>query len=116
MKKIEVELLGEEINANVLRVPYRRFPGILIQGDSLSILNSTAERLLTALCAGSTEDATDEASALFRLLGQYKGAYEDAMRRAGLELPYFSRSRAATEERRKQLLLDLLNWTSPMSA
>jgi hypothetical protein len=88
MKRVEVDLLGDAVNAVVLRVPGRRFPGIVIQGDSLSILQSTVERLVAALADARLSDATDEAVELRELLKGYKHAYEEAMTAAGLALPY----------------------------
>jgi hypothetical protein len=91
MKKIEVEVVGEAVNAAVVRLHGRRFPGIVIQGDSLGNLCAIAERLVVALSDGRAEDARDEASEVRELLSGYRSAYEDAMRQAGLELPYASK-------------------------
>jgi hypothetical protein len=35
VKKIEVEVLSEAVNAPVLQLRSREFPGVLIQGDTL---------------------------------------------------------------------------------
>ena len=91
MKKLEVELLGDRVNAIVVKLPERHFPGIVIQGDSLQNLNVIAAKLLAALSDGRLEDASDEASEISVLLSGYVRAYEDAMREAGLPLPYPSR-------------------------
>ncbi|MEU4715885.1 hypothetical protein AB0F73_19800, partial [Micromonospora purpureochromogenes] len=51
MERIEVDL-HERGNAAVLRLPPRRFPGVLIQGDSLSVLREDVELVRAALRAG----------------------------------------------------------------
>lgn len=88
--KIEVELVGDAVNAAVVKLPWRRFPAVLLQGDSLGNLTATAERLVAALAEGRTGDAGEEASEVRDLLNGYKRAYEHAMGQAGLELPYSS--------------------------
>jgi hypothetical protein len=40
MERVEAELFTDGGNNAVVRLPGRRFPGVLIQGDSLSILRS----------------------------------------------------------------------------
>jgi hypothetical protein len=88
MKKVEVELVGDVINAAVVKLPGRRFPGVVIQGDSLGNLNAITKRLVAALSDGRVEDARDEATEIQELLSGYKHVYEDAMNQAGLALPY----------------------------
>lgn len=56
MKKVELELYSEASNYAIVRVPERRFPGIVIQGDSLSILHSTARELSLRLQQLGIED------------------------------------------------------------
>jgi hypothetical protein len=90
MASIQVELFGDEINANVIRTPGRKFPGIVIQGDSLSVLTSFAKSLVTSLANGEIAQASEDASELCELLNGYKSAYERALEKAGLELPYRS--------------------------
>ena len=38
MKRVEIEILSESPNCPVVRIPGRKFPGIVVQGDSLKIL------------------------------------------------------------------------------
>jgi hypothetical protein len=47
----EVEIYSYEVNRVVLRVPWRRYPGILIQGDELSELGGQADRVSAWLLA-----------------------------------------------------------------
>lgn len=68
--------------------PAASFPGLVIQGDSLGNLQSLVEGIVAAIEEARLEDARDEAAELHALVTGYKRAYEDAMRAAGLELPY----------------------------
>ncbi|MBN4050333.1 hypothetical protein JYT28_01105 [Desulfobulbus sp. AH-315-M07] len=88
MNQVEMEVLGEEVNAVVIRHPSRRFPGVLIQGDTLHILSSTALLIVKALNEGSVDEALGEAQELSEVLAGHLAAYERAMRREGLALPY----------------------------
>lgn len=88
MKTQNIELIGDAVNAAVLKLPTRAFPGVLIQGDSLSILHRTAERALDALTDDESAEAREHLIELHRLLTGYRAAYERAMREAGLSLPY----------------------------
>lgn len=45
MKTVEIELYSEASNNAIVRVPGRSFPGVVIQGDSLSILHENAKTL-----------------------------------------------------------------------
>jgi hypothetical protein len=89
MKRIEVKIVGmEAANAAVLKLPWRMFPALALQGDSLAILTALADDLLSALAEGRLEDARGEAAEISEVLHGYRRAYEEAMRDAGLELPY----------------------------
>lgn len=87
-RKLEVEVFADVTNCPVLRHPGRHFPGVLIQGDSLESLHATSRAAIAALDAGRLEEAKDELDALREQLADYKAVYEDALRRAGMRLPY----------------------------
>ena len=44
VKTIEVDALTDQGNYAVIRLPERKFPGVVVQGDSLSILISNLRR------------------------------------------------------------------------
>ena len=46
---IEVDLLTSPGNYAIVRMPGRRFPGVVMQGDSLSILAYDAQEIAVAL-------------------------------------------------------------------
>ncbi len=88
MNKIQVELVGDAINGPVIKLDGRRFPGILLQGDSLANLCAVAQNVIAALSDGRIQSACEEATELSDQLSSYKRAYESAMTSDGLELPY----------------------------
>ena len=60
MERVEVELFTPQHNDAVLRLAGRRFPGVLIQGDSLHALTEDVQRALHALDNGDVAEAQDE--------------------------------------------------------
>lgn len=88
MKHADVEVLGDAVNAGVIRLPGRTYPGILLQGDSLNALRASVARTIDALRAGRADDAESELVDLLWTLRQYQLAYEGALESAGLPLPY----------------------------
>lgn len=93
VKNINIEVISEATNASVVRLPQRRFPGIVIQGDSLAVLVATTERAASALRCKNMDEALDELRELTELLGAYQREYENALAAEGLELPYGTASR-----------------------
>jgi hypothetical protein len=89
VKQVTMDLIDDRPNASVLRHPQRRFPGVLIQGDSLRIMWQQAQQVRRAVQSGShSDDALREAEALAQTLGGLVHVYEAALRGAGIELPY----------------------------
>jgi hypothetical protein len=88
MKCVEIEVLSETTNSPVFKAPGRKFPGVLIQGDSLKSLLGMVEDIEDA-CQKHDEAETDEAiAALKAKLAGYLAEYEEVMHSHGLELPY----------------------------
>ncbi|MFD9220210.1 DUF6959 family protein [Streptomyces sp. NPDC060064] len=54
MDRLVAELFTEGGNDAMVRLPGRRFPGVLIQGDSLSILRSDLAEAVEALRPADT--------------------------------------------------------------
>lgn len=91
MELIEAELLTDPGNDTVVRLPPRRFPGVLIQGDSLSIIRSDVAEIVEACAQGDVDDAHDAATLLLANIDELLDRYESALRAHGLERPYASR-------------------------
>jgi hypothetical protein len=92
METIEVELLTGQHNYAVVRLPGRRFPGVVFQGDSLSVLVSDAEELRDALRSVTSEsdlqECREQAALIARHLGEIQSGYEAALREHDIRLPY----------------------------
>jgi hypothetical protein len=87
MRTEPVEIYSDATNAAVIRHPGRKFPGMLIQGDSLFNLS----RMAAAALAGA-EPETDHWYDLKELADDLQSRvkfYAQVMRENGLELPFF---------------------------
>ena len=74
MRTEAVEIYSDQINAAVLRHPERRFPGVLVQGDTLHHLCSQADSACQLVDRASPgyEEINDVRNALWKLLSHYK--------------------------------------------
>ena len=88
MKRIELEILSDTVNSPVLLVPGRKFPGVVIQGDSLKILLDLADDIEKANVAGDAEELRENIISLKNKLGGYVEEYEATMKAHGKQLPY----------------------------
>lgn len=88
MMLIEAELLTQPGNNAVLRLPGRRFPGVVIQGDTLHSLVSTTSEALAALEQGNTPNAQELLREAVEQLRDAQAHYEAALGEHGLALPY----------------------------
>lgn len=82
-----VEIYSDQTNAAVMRHPGRRFPGVLLQGDTLAILCKRMERILREL--GRDSPACEELDDIFQVLSALKAHYKQTLDEHGLPLPYF---------------------------
>jgi hypothetical protein len=74
MKIEPVEIFSDASNAAVMRHPTRKFPGVLVQGDTLHILVKDIEGILSAMPSSSeaSQDLKDIHGRLDSLLLHYK--------------------------------------------
>ncbi|MFE0458530.1 DUF6959 family protein [Kitasatospora sp. NPDC058965] len=88
MEHIAAELFTDPGNNAVVRLPPRRFPGVLIQGDSLSVIRAEVAEILEACDRGDVGEAHEVAALLLAdldgLLARYAAALEDH----GIARPY----------------------------
>ena len=82
-----VELLSSAGNIGVVQLPGRRFPALVIQGDTLSIIVDQS-RKLCALIPAEAAEAREEAEFLQRDLEKLQEHYEATLAAHGLQLPY----------------------------
>jgi hypothetical protein len=88
MEHVEAELFTDGGNDAVVRLPGRRFPGVLLQGDSLHILRSELAEVLEACERGDLAEARDSAGLLLSSLDTVLTRYEDALREHDIPRPY----------------------------
>lgn len=104
MSKCEIDILSSQTNATVIKLPSRRFPGLLIQGDSLRILYDLAEEARGLLARSNTSDvnfkeASDVLQELESLLRGYLLAYESALKINNMQLPYTQKTLPDNDDR-----------------
>ena len=90
MKKISVEIFSNKINAPIIKMPDRKFPGIVIQGDTMSSLCNLAAAIRD-LCVDSTsEELRDKTEDIVDRLLNYLSIYESTLKDHQMDLPYFN--------------------------
>ena len=79
-----------EVGANgaVVQLPERKFPGIVVQGDSLSILLSDFEELKENIAKKDESEITASLAMIERHLKERVEFFESVLEKHGIELPY----------------------------
>jgi len=89
MKKREVEIFDESVNCPVIRFPGRKFPGVLIQGDSLKQLLIMMTELSALSLKGSDQNEIQHlAGEAKEILAGYLKNYERTLKDNNISLPY----------------------------
>jgi len=88
MQTLEVEVLEHISNNPVVRLPTRKYPGVLIQGDSLSILLDLAKDIKQQLDRGDIDEAISVVKELEENLQGRVAIYERALEAHGIDIPY----------------------------
>lgn len=91
MRKQEIEVFSDAVNGPVMRHPSRRFPGSLIQGDTLFTLCGLAESIQRRLAQHPDQELVGEVAELHQLLRDRLLSYQETLEAAGVELPYSGR-------------------------
>ncbi|HZZ90255.1 MAG TPA: hypothetical protein VFE13_18140 [Caulobacteraceae bacterium] len=81
-----IEVYSDATNQVVIRHPGRRFPGLLLQGDSLYSLCARADALCTKLKPG--DPAYGDASQLRNALWAGLNHYKSVLSAHGIGLPF----------------------------
>lgn len=79
----EVSLIADYNNCQVVQVAGRRYPGIVVQGDSLGSLVDLASDVVRLLEVGDVTQAKDTADELRGLLAARLRTYTEALERTG---------------------------------
>ncbi|MEV0554070.1 hypothetical protein AB0I27_11495 [Streptomyces sp. NPDC050597] len=88
MEHVEAELFTDGGNDAVIRLPGRRFPGVLVQGDSLHILRSDVAELAEACERGDLAEAGESAGLLLEHLDALLIRYSTALEEHQIQRPY----------------------------
>jgi hypothetical protein len=94
----QLEMWSEQVNSAVVRIPGRRFPGVVIQGDSLSILLDLAMYVTEHLPPSADSELRGAADELAQKLLDHVRSYECVLSARGVSLPY-SRNPARARDR-----------------
>ena len=84
----EPKLLSHIPNSGVVHLPGRRFPGIVMQGDTLSSVLESARYLLGEFKRLRDEERYFEVLAFAEQLQGQLLHYEDTLKQHGMDLPY----------------------------
>jgi len=82
------KVLTDAGNWSVVQLPGRRSPGVVVQGDSLSIIVGELSRARAALRSGGPVEAEDELTGVLERLTGAMAHYELTLRDRGIALPY----------------------------
>ena len=88
MERVEAELFTDGGNNAVVRLPRRRFPGVLIQGDSLSVIRSEVVAVLEACDQGDLAGARETAGLLLADLDEVLARYTAVLDAHQVPRPY----------------------------
>jgi hypothetical protein len=88
MRVEAVEIYSDATNAAILRHPGRRFPGLLIQGDTLHNLCIAIDRICTGAQSNADDDALQEIDDLREQMWGYLSHYKSVLQAHGLSLPF----------------------------
>lgn len=86
MREEKVEIYSDLTNAAVLRHPDRRFPGVLVQGDTLSSLCKDADELCQKIGRGS--ELFEDANILRNQLQSFLAHYKSTLLEHDIPLPF----------------------------
>lgn len=85
---ITAEILDPATNCAIVKLSVRRFPGVLLQGDTLNSLYVETRRALAALDPVADEAACDALQTVVERLRGCLDFYEATLLRHGYSLPY----------------------------
>jgi len=89
VERVEVELFSDGGNNAIVRMPGREFPGMVVQGDTLSTLwVDVTEAADSARVAGVPAEVQSGLDLLTARLGEMLQRYERALNEHGLRKPY----------------------------
>lgn len=88
VERVEAELFTYGGNDAVVRLQGRKFPGVLIQGDTLSSLQGDVAELIELCTAGDLEEAKYVAGLIHADLREKLKRYTEALEAHGISRPF----------------------------
>lgn len=88
MESMTVEVFSNIINNPIVKIPGRKFPGVVIQGDSLRILYGLAEDIYELCKNAESEELKDLTIELKESLANRLAQYEAVLKAHKLDPPY----------------------------
>ena len=88
MKDLTVELYTEQTNYAIIKLPVRKFPGVLFQGDSLFTLYSRINSIAKRISKLKDEELIDDINEIQELLSVLVQNYENVLSEHDIQLPY----------------------------
>lgn len=85
---LQAELLSPPRNYAVVQLPERKYPGVVMQGDSLNILKKQAEQMGRLLGAMELDELAGEIEYLIAQLSEVQTHYERVCAERNIALPY----------------------------
>ena len=94
MRKEVVEIYSDQTNAAIIRHPERKFPGVLVQGDTLHSLCCSADDACAVAKSLLAADAYDELNELRNHLWSLLNHYKSVLGEHQIPLPFSEASGA----------------------
>ena len=94
MRVNRVEIFSDKSNAAVLRHPERRFPGVLLQGDTLYGMCQAADQAYSAARGVIEQDQYEELNDLRNHLWELLVHYKQVLVEHNIPLPFVEAPRA----------------------
>lgn len=88
METEKLEIYSRKTNSAIVRMPERKFPGVVIQGDILSNMFNIAMKIIENMEQGNRENAFFWAVQHAKMLEAHILHYENVLSEHGLRLPY----------------------------
>ena len=88
MQRIEAEVFSAPGNNAIVRLPGRKFPGVLIQGDSLSILRDDVAHIVESCAEGDLAEVRESCALLLADLDALLDKYQTALRAHDIPMPF----------------------------
>lgn len=88
MEYMELEVYSQSINRGVVKMPSQGFPGLLLQGETLSTLLKLAKTIDDASQPTGNAELSAASAELKDTLQQLVAHYESTLKRHNIPLPY----------------------------